>query len=272
MSGRSVNLTTLFLGRLRPPKRLASTFMHILSPVTDNCPSWISGRRNKSMWLGTEPGTSGSWVRCTTDCATWPGIGLLRMKMEELFPLKYIFMQLGQILSFKNSSSLQANRPYKVIILSKNGRKIWWYTHSPYKLPWLQWEPTSTVTYWQQSVVLAHTISQVHTVLLSYLASLVAVFFFNPMSANHNCSSFFPCFSEKIRHDILCESSARQRIHMKHHDLFSSKDDSKKQEHRMRVPCRKSKKGHNFVKKKRRITSPFDSEQLLWVSSKYLQQ
>ena len=25
MSGRSVNLTTLFLGRLRPPKRLTST-------------------------------------------------------------------------------------------------------------------------------------------------------------------------------------------------------------------------------------------------------
>ena len=24
--------------------------MHILSPVTDNCPSWVSGRRNESMW------------------------------------------------------------------------------------------------------------------------------------------------------------------------------------------------------------------------------
>ena len=35
MSGRSVNLTTLFLGRLRPPKGLTST---------------ISGRRNESMW------------------------------------------------------------------------------------------------------------------------------------------------------------------------------------------------------------------------------
>ena len=37
-------LATLFLGRLRPPY-----FVHILSPVTDNCPSWIS-RRNESMW------------------------------------------------------------------------------------------------------------------------------------------------------------------------------------------------------------------------------
>ena len=35
MSGRSVNLTTLFLGRLGPSKY----FVHILSPVTDNCPS-----------------------------------------------------------------------------------------------------------------------------------------------------------------------------------------------------------------------------------------
>ena len=35
-------------------------------------------------------------------------------------------------------------------------------------------------------------------------------------------------FSEKIRPDILCKSSARQRIHMKHQALFSSKDKSKK--------------------------------------------
>ena len=54
MSGRSVNLTTLSLGRFRPPKY----FVHILSPVTDNCPSRISGRRNESMWpdRGSNPG------------------------------------------------------------------------------------------------------------------------------------------------------------------------------------------------------------------------
>ena len=50
MSGRSVNLTTLFLGRLRPPKRLTSTSVHIFLPVADNCPSWISRRKNKSLW------------------------------------------------------------------------------------------------------------------------------------------------------------------------------------------------------------------------------
>ena len=39
-AGRSVNLTTLFRGRLRPPNRLINQyFVHILSPVTDNCPS-----------------------------------------------------------------------------------------------------------------------------------------------------------------------------------------------------------------------------------------
>ena len=39
---------------------------------------------------------------------------------------------------------------------------------------------------------------------------------------------FFRCFSEKIRHDVSSESSARQRIHMKNQALFSWKDKSKK--------------------------------------------
>ena len=34
----------------------------------------------------------------------------------------------------------------------------------------------------------------------------------------------FHCFSEKIRHDILRESSARQRIHKKYHAILSSED------------------------------------------------
>ena len=39
ISGRSVNLTTLFLGRLRPPKWLTSTpkWLTGTSSVTDNC-------------------------------------------------------------------------------------------------------------------------------------------------------------------------------------------------------------------------------------------
>ena len=39
---------------------------------------------------------------------------------------------------------------------------------------------------------------------------------------------FFHCFPEKIRLDVSRESSARQRIHLKHQALFSSKDKSKK--------------------------------------------
>ena len=39
---------------------------------------------------------------------------------------------------------------------------------------------------------------------------------------------FFQWLSEKIRLDVSAESSARQRIHMKHQALFSSKSKSKK--------------------------------------------
>ena len=39
---------------------------------------------------------------------------------------------------------------------------------------------------------------------------------------------FFFFFSEKIRLDISCQSSARQRIHMKHQAIFPQKDKSKK--------------------------------------------
>ena len=38
----------------------------------------------------------------------------------------------------------------------------------------------------------------------------------------------FRCFSEEIRLDVSSESSARQRIHRKNQDLFSSKDKSKR--------------------------------------------
>ena len=39
---------------------------------------------------------------------------------------------------------------------------------------------------------------------------------------------FFIVFQRKTRLDVSCESSARQRIHLKHQVLFSSKDKSKK--------------------------------------------
>ena len=53
MSGRSVNLTTLFLGKLRPPKRLTSTSC-TYNTETDNCPFESAERKrkykNESMW------------------------------------------------------------------------------------------------------------------------------------------------------------------------------------------------------------------------------
>ena len=39
---------------------------------------------------------------------------------------------------------------------------------------------------------------------------------------------FFPCFSEKTRLNISSESSAGQRIHLKHQALFSLEDKSEK--------------------------------------------
>ena len=39
---------------------------------------------------------------------------------------------------------------------------------------------------------------------------------------------FFNVFSVKIRLDVSSESSARQRIHLKHQGLFSLKDKSRK--------------------------------------------
>ena len=41
-------------------------------------------------------------------------------------------------------------------------------------------------------------------------------------------SVFFFFSSEKLRLDVSCESSAMQRIHVKHQALFSSKDKSQK--------------------------------------------
>ena len=46
-------------------------------------------------------------------------------------------------------------------------------------------------------------------------------------AADDSLEYFFIVFSDKIMLDISCESSFLQRIHLKHHALFSSKDKSK---------------------------------------------
>ena len=60
---RSVTLTTLFLGK--PPMAVYQYLVHILSPVTDNCSSWISGRGRMAVEVF-------SWL-CLHErmCLTW---------------------------------------------------------------------------------------------------------------------------------------------------------------------------------------------------------
>ena len=57
---RSVYLTTRLLGRLESSKQLTS-IVHILSPETDNCPSWISGRERMTV-------ENISWSISTKEC------------------------------------------------------------------------------------------------------------------------------------------------------------------------------------------------------------
>ena len=66
MSGRSVNLTTLFLSRLRPPKRLNQYFVPLLNQRTE--------KRKYVARQGIEPRTSDLRVRCPTDCTMLPGM------------------------------------------------------------------------------------------------------------------------------------------------------------------------------------------------------
>ena len=50
---RSVNLATLFLSK--PPRQFYQYLVHILSPVTDNCSSWISGRGRMAVEIFSWP-------------------------------------------------------------------------------------------------------------------------------------------------------------------------------------------------------------------------
>ena len=74
MLGRSVNLTTLFLGRLRPPKRLTSTSCTYFRQELTT--ALLNQRKEKRKYVarsGIEPRTPDLRVRCPTDCATLPG-------------------------------------------------------------------------------------------------------------------------------------------------------------------------------------------------------
>ena len=62
----SVILSTLFLGRL--PKRLTSKYLlPILLPVTDSCPTWISGRKRMIIEIISWPNLNERYVARTED-------------------------------------------------------------------------------------------------------------------------------------------------------------------------------------------------------------
>ena len=85
MSGRSVNLTTLFLGRLRPPKRLTSTSCTYFGQLlTTALLEKAEGETKVVASPGIEPRTSDLRVRCPTYCATRPG-NILSKNWAQIF-------------------------------------------------------------------------------------------------------------------------------------------------------------------------------------------
>ena len=77
MSGRSVNLTTLFLGRLRPPKRLTSTSCtYFRQKLTTALLEKAEGETKVCCQTGYRTQDPDLRVRCPTYCATRPGENL----------------------------------------------------------------------------------------------------------------------------------------------------------------------------------------------------
>ena len=82
MSERSVNLTTLFLGRLRPPKRLTSTSCTYFRQLLTN--ALLEKAEGKTKYVarpGMEPRTPNLRVRCPTDCSTRPGYHVVTARL-----------------------------------------------------------------------------------------------------------------------------------------------------------------------------------------------
>ena len=83
-----------FIGQAESFKRLTS-IVHILSPETDNCPSWISGRermtvensprKNVADPAGVEPATSWSPVGRASKWATVAGLSVTELFIENVY-------------------------------------------------------------------------------------------------------------------------------------------------------------------------------------------
>ena len=106
MSGRSVKLTTLFLGRLTPPKRLTSTsctyFRQLLTTAV------LNQRKEKRKYVakpGIEPRIFDLRVRCPADWATQPGCAMRSGQMQTRVSMViYLKLKDGWMDDFRFSS------------------------------------------------------------------------------------------------------------------------------------------------------------------------
>ena len=70
----------------------------MLSQATDNCPSWISGRRMTVYGrTGHRTRDRGSWVRRAKDCATRPGSIRQRRHWTDVDPISSCFIDVNAI-------------------------------------------------------------------------------------------------------------------------------------------------------------------------------
>ena len=79
-----VNLSTVFLGK--PPKAVYQHLVHILSPVTLDCPSWISGR--EKMAVETSAQKSHQVQSCKHELAAHLSRLMIKPRNWPLFPAK----------------------------------------------------------------------------------------------------------------------------------------------------------------------------------------
>ena len=107
MLGRSVNLTTLFLDRLRPPKWLTSTLCtYFCQSLTTALLESAEEKRKYVARLGIEPKTPDFRVRRPTDCTRRPGSSLLQHseKKENIlccfFPQTNVWIYTQRLLTF----------------------------------------------------------------------------------------------------------------------------------------------------------------------------
>ena len=93
MLGRSVNLSTLFLGRLRPPKRLTSgSSTNFRQKLTTALLESAEGETKVCGQTEYQTRTPDLRVRCPTECAMRPGFKIVK----ELYSMQVEFVKIYQ--------------------------------------------------------------------------------------------------------------------------------------------------------------------------------